>query len=130
MLEEQEERLLQKILFEITQTLEAIARTDAEIEGSNAMRRADIHKPIIGHDVHASYSEIAHFKQIRAELESRIEKLHKLRDQQLLVYEAARRNREMLTDMCEDKRTAYNAEMARSEQKVLDDNYIGRHGRF
>ena len=130
MLEEQEERLLQKILFEITQTLEAITRADGEIAGSNASRRADIHKPVIGHDVHASYSQVAHFKQTKAELETRIEKLQKLRDQQLLVYQAARRNREMLTDMCEEKRTAYNTEMSRSEQKVLDDNYIGRRGRF
>ena len=82
MLEEQEERLLQKILFEITQTLEAITRADGEIAGSNASRRADIHKPVIGHDVHASYSQVAHFKQTKAELETRIEKLQKLRDQQ------------------------------------------------
>jgi len=130
MLEEQEERLLQKILFEITQTLEAIARVDGEIAGSNASRRADINKHVIGHDVHASYGGVERLKQFKIELGAKVEKLHELRGKQLLVYQAARRNREMLTDMCEEKRTAYDKDMARSEQKILDDNYIGRRGRF
>jgi len=35
----------------------------------------------------------------------------------------------MLTDMREKKRTAYDAEMNKREQKTLDDNYISRRGR-
>jgi len=38
--EEQEERMLQKILFEITQTLEAIARIDADLAELDASRSA------------------------------------------------------------------------------------------
>jgi hypothetical protein len=36
----------------------------------------------------------------------------------------------MLTDMREEKRTAYESDLARGEQKTLDDNYIARRGRI
>ncbi len=35
----------------------------------------------------------------------------------------------MLTDMREKKRTAYDIEINKREQKILDDNYISRRGR-
>jgi flagellar export protein FliJ len=126
--EEREERLLQKILFELSQTLETLAQNDAEIDGSDASRRSDIFKPLVGHHIHASYGEVEELKQNRNELIGKIYKLKQLRDTQLKIYEAARRNREMLTDMREEKRSAYESDMARSEQKTLDDNYIARRG--
>ena len=129
-LEEQEERLLQKIQFEIAQTLEAIERIDGEIAGSNSLRRTDINKPVFGLDIQASYNQIQFYKQHKRELQARAEKLYELRDKQFLVYQTAHRNREMLTDLREEKRSAYDANLEKSEQKTLDDNYIGRHGRF
>jgi flagellar FliJ protein len=128
-LEEQEERLLQKILFEITQTREALAQTDAAIIGSDAARQDDLFKPFMGRNFHASYGEVEELKQNRERLAEQIAKLEQLRDQQLKVYENARRNREMLTDMREEKRTAYDSDIARLEQKTLDDNFIARRGR-
>lgn len=129
-LEEREERLLQKILFEISQTVENLARTDAEIAGSDASRREDIFKPFIGYNLHAAYGEVKQLKQSRKELEEQISKLEQLRDRQLIAYEGARRNREMLTDMHSEQRSVYDSDAARREQKALDDNYIARRGRF
>jgi len=130
MFEEREERMLQKILFEISQTLEALACTDAEIAGSDTARRADVFKPFIGRNLHASYGEVKELQQSRENLLVQIQKLEQLRDRQRIVYEVARRNREMLTDMREDKRGLYESDVARREQKTLDDNYIARRGRF
>jgi flagellar export protein FliJ len=124
--EEREERMLQKILFELSQTLETLARNDADIEGSDASRRADVFKPSIGRHIQAFYGEVKELKQNRQDLVGRIGKLEQLRDKQVIIYEGARRNREMLTDMLEEKRSAYESGMARSEQKTLDDNYIAR----
>jgi flagellar export protein FliJ len=129
-LEEREERMLQTILFEISQTREILARTEAELEGSDASRREEIFKSFLGRNLHASYGEVKHLKQSRKVLEEQIEKLEQLRDRQLIVYQQARRNREMLTDMREEKRSAYESDVARDEQKALDDNYIARRGRF
>lgn len=129
-LEDREQRLLQKILFEFTQVLENLARTEAAIAGCDDSRREEILKPLIGHHFQASYEEVKALKQTREELKVTLGKLEQLRDRQLRVYESARRNREMLTDMREEKRGAYEADMARREQKTLDDNFIARRGRF
>ena len=128
-LEEKEERMLQQILFELTQTREALARTEAEILESDASRCADIFKTRIGSNIHASYGEINELKQKRKSLEEKIEKLEQLRDRQVVVYETARRNREMLTGMHQEQRTAYESGLARMEQKTIDDNFIARRGR-
>jgi flagellar FliJ protein len=121
--------MLQQILLQISQTVENLARTDAEIAGSDSARRADVFKPFIGRNLHASYGEVKELKQSRKDLEEQVRKLEELRARQVIIYEAARRNREMLTDMREEKRSAYDSDMARLDQKVLDDNYIARRGR-
>jgi flagellar export protein FliJ len=129
-LEEREKRMLQKILFEISQTLETLARTDAEIAGTDASRCADVLKPFIGRNLHASYGEVKALKQSRKDIAAQVEKLEELRDRQLIAYEGARRNREMLTDMREEKRSSYDSDMVRQEQKIMDDTYIARRGRL
>jgi flagellar export protein FliJ len=128
--EEREERMLQKILFEISQTQETLVRTDSEIVGSDAARCADVFKPFIGRNLHDSYGEMKELKQNKADLEGQIDKLKQLRDRQRVVYESARRNREMLTDIRDDKRGAYESDNARREQQILDDNHMARRGRF
>jgi flagellar FliJ protein len=126
--EEREERMLQQITFEISQTKERLAQIDAEITGLDAARRADVLKPSIGHNIHASYGELKALKQSREDQRAKVEKLEQLRKRQVAVYEAAHRNREMLTDMHDEKRNAYESDMARREQKTIDDNFIARRG--
>lgn len=127
--EEREERLLQQILFEISQAQEALARNEAELAKSNASRHEEISNTVLGRNIHILYGEIRQLKENEKTLLARIEKLHELRDKQLKVYQAARRNREMLSDMRDNHLNAYEAETSRAEQKVLDDNYIARRGR-
>lgn len=127
--EEREERLLQQILFEISQTQEALVRNEADIAGYDASRSAEMSSTVLGRNVHLSYGEILQLKEHRKALEAHIEKLQQLRDKQLKIYQLARRNREMLSDMRDDRRVAYDTEIAKAEQKTLDDNYIARRGR-
>jgi flagellar FliJ protein len=127
--EEREERLLQQIMIEISQAQEVLARTNVQIVESDALRLADILKPSIGHQLHASYGVVHQLKQSRKDLEEQLQKLEQLRGKQLMVYEAARRGREMLTDMRQEQRGEYDSDMARREQKTLDDNHIARRGR-
>lgn len=127
-LAEREERMLQKILFEISQRRESMALTNAQIEQSNLSRYADVLKSLTGRQLQVAYEEIKELKETRIALLAQVEKLEQLRDKQIIVYESARRNREMLTDMRDEKHSAYNSEMARSEQKTLDDNYLARRG--
>lgn len=127
--EEREERLLQQILLEISQTLEKLEQIRKQIVQSDSSQRANILKPSIAYQLHAAYGEKQELKQSREDLEEKIQKLEQLRERQLVAYEAARRNREMLTDMRQEQRTVYDSDLAKREQKALDDNYIARRGR-
>ena len=129
-IEEREEGILQKILFDISNIFDDLERNDAELAESDASRHADVFQSCIGLQVHDSYGKVRQIKERRKDLERQIEKLEQARDEQLIVYEAARRDREMLTDMREKKRTAYDTDVSKREQNTLDDNYIARRGRY
>jgi flagellar export protein FliJ len=128
-IEEREEAKLQKILFDISRMLKDLERTDAQLVETDASRQADLLKPCIGLQVHASYGGVKELNHHGKELAAQIQQLEQLRDGQVIVYDAARRDREMLTDMRDKKRTAYDSDISKREQKVLDDNYIARRGR-
>jgi flagellar export protein FliJ len=128
-IEEREEGILQKILFDISNIFEDLERIDVQLAETDTSRQAEVFKPSIGLQVHASYGQVKELKQRRKELAARIQELEQARDAQLIVYDVARRDREMLTDMHEKKRTAYDSDIRKREQKVLDDNYIARRGR-
>jgi len=127
--EEKEERMLQQINAEIAQTREVLAHIAVEITELDAARRGEIFKARAGHNIHAFYGRMDELKQNRKMLEDQLVKLEELRDRQIAIYEAARRNREVLTNMHDEKRSEYESDIARHEQKTIDDNYIARRGR-
>jgi flagellar FliJ protein len=127
--EEKEERMLQQINAEIAQAREVLTHIAVEIEELDAARRAEVFKSRSGHNIHAAYGRMNELKQNRKMFEDQIVKLEELRDRQIAIYEAARRNREVLTNMHDEKRTAYESDLARHEQKTIDDNFIARRGR-
>ena len=127
--ETREEGILQKILFDIAKVFDDLERTDAQLGQAEASRHADALKPSIGLQIQAAYGEMKELKQRRKDLEGQIEQLEKARDMQLVVYEAAHRDHEMLSEMREKKKAAYESEINKREQSVLDDNYIARRGR-
>ena len=129
MTEEREEGILQKILQEISKVSDAIERTDAQLAQAYAARLADTFKPSIGLDLHASYGEVKELKERRKELQAQLPKLEQARNAQLIIYETARRSREMLTDIREKRHTAYRSDVSKREQKVLDDNFVARQSR-
>ena len=128
-LEEKEERMLQQILFELAQTRDTVARIEAAIAELDGARSSNVFKASLGRNIQASYGEINGLKQTRKDLEDNIEKLEQLRDRQIVIYEKARQNREMLTGMHKEQRVAYESDLARMEQKTIDDNFIARRGR-
>jgi flagellar export protein FliJ len=129
MIQEREEGILKKILFEISHASESIGRIDTQLAEAYASRQADVLKPSIGLDFHASYGVVKDLKRRREELQANIRKLEQARDAQLAIYEAARRNRETLSDLREKKHRAYEAELNKREQKAMDDNFIARRHR-
>lgn len=127
--EEREERMLQQIQYELNQAKNVLEQVDAALERTNSKRRDVLHQMQAGHDVHGSYGEIAALKQNRSDILAHMEKLNELRLRQVKVLESARADREMLTDMRDDQRDAYQAGMTKREQKALDDNFGAKFGR-
>lgn len=128
-IEEQEERMLQNILSQIARSKDALALTEAAIARSYASRCEDIRKPFLGHNLQAMYGEVKELTENKRNIEEQIIKLNQLRDRQIKIYEKARGNREMLSDMREEKRNEYEADHARLAQKTLDDIFISRRNR-
>ena len=127
--EDREERMLQQILFEINQAKNVLEQVDAALERTNSKRRDVLHQMQEGRDVHGSYGEIAALKQNRSEIVAHLQKLDDLRLRQVKVLESARSDREMLTDMRDDQKAAYQSDMTKREQKALDDNFGAKFGR-
>ncbi len=67
--EEREERLLQKILFDISQARQDLEHIDVQILEAEASRVAKSEKPLIGLELHASYGEVMELKQRRKDHE-------------------------------------------------------------
>jgi flagellar export protein FliJ len=124
--EDREQAALEKIAGELAQLSEALESAKQKIQESEAARVADLCKPTIGLHVHASYGEVMHWKQRRKDLEGQLKQLEQARDMQLRVYEAARRDREILTNMHDKQRAAYESDRTRREQKTLDDQTLAR----
>jgi len=125
-IEEREERLLQKILIEIAECMRKIALLDAQMALANAARKTAVLQSSLGRTLHGEYGEMQEWKRVRELLAGQVNKFEELKDIQLQVYSAARQNRELLTEMRATKRDVYNAELAHREQSTLDDNFIAR----
>jgi hypothetical protein len=127
--EDQEERTLQTILFQISQAQDAISCIEEDIARSNEARSTEILKPSLGLNIHASYGELAELKRRKDEYDVRIRQLEEQRNRQLAVYKKAHRDREMLTDMRDAHLSTYESGLAREAQKAVDDNFSARRGR-
>jgi hypothetical protein len=60
--EEREEGILQKILFNISKVFDDLERIDALIVDADDSRHAEVLKPCIGLEVHAYYGEVKELK--------------------------------------------------------------------
>lgn len=127
--EEREEALLQKILTELSKAAESLQRVDAGLSLAHQNRLSGCGAATMGMDLHAFYHEVEHLKRERLAIEEQIGKLEQLRDKQMMVYRAARQNREALDQLLAQQRAAYQADGERREQKRLDDLSSGQHVR-
>jgi len=128
-IEEREEAILQKIVFEIARIVEDLERVKHRLRESESARLANVLKPSTGLLLRAHYGEVHALKLCRKNLEEKIERLEEAREAQVNVYEAARRDREVLTDMHQKQRTEYELLLSKREQKTLDDNHLARRSR-
>ena len=124
--EEREERMLQQILAEIAQTTKLQADVQAAIVRVSTTRATQVAKQMTGSALHNHYGELTSLRQTQADLQLHRDKLEVLREKQLAIYSTARQNREMLSGLDDAQRAEYDIDMAKREQKQLDDIFGAR----
>lgn len=129
LVEDREERLLQDIQFEIAQARTAISTVDSEVSAINRARIAQGKATSTALDIHAIYGQLESLKLKRKELEERLEKLEDLRQKQMVIYQEARKGREMLDDIHDNRRAVYDFEMNKREQRTIDDTFGAQRAR-
>jgi flagellar biosynthesis chaperone FliJ len=125
--EENEERVLLQIGAEIARTQELQADVSRALERFSANGNAQTGAPLRGSDLQSRYAELHALWQSREDLGNHMQRLHDLKQKQMNIYTVARQNREMLTDMNDNKREEYYAALDKREQKTIADNFLARH---
>jgi flagellar export protein FliJ len=125
-LEKREELTLQKIQDEVAQVRSRIDELTEEISKANLRRDDAMRMWMQASELKNLQDELTAAVNAREALLIELEGLKEKRDAQMKVYQAARVNRRMLTDMEKQKREEWVQEQARKEQKRLDDIFSSR----
>lgn len=125
-METREELALQKIMQEIVSLTGAIDQLAAQIAAGNQTRSELLKRPVSALYLQALLNELAAAGKRRTELLTALAALEQKRDEQLEIYHAAHRGRQMLTEMLTEQQDLYEQECVRSEQKTLDDLFAAR----
>ncbi len=128
-IETREERALQAIQLDVSRALRAIEELGAAIGGAQRAREAALRQTISGGYLHSLLWEEQAAEQGLRLLLGKLQVLEQERDKQMQVYQAAHREREMLSDMMKKQKELYEREWLRDEQKRLDDIFMARRHR-
>ena len=124
--EKREELALQKILAEMARVRREIEQIDAAIAASHNACNEAMENPVPALHIQDMLSDIEAATERRNKLLESLLALDKQRALQTQKYQAANRDRQMLTDMRTKQRDIYEQVRARTDQKFLDDIFAAR----
>ena len=127
--EEREERLLTQILGQIAKTQQELQELQAQVELLLRRSERELASSISAAQLHITYGQMRALELMQKDLAEQLVKLEGLRDQQMKVYAAARRNREVLSELREAQLEKFQYELSRQEQALMDDNFSARWNR-
>jgi flagellar export protein FliJ len=124
--EDREERLLAQILRQIAHTRQDLEDLGAERAQLVRTREGELQQRMAAADLHLSNAQIVAIEERQKVALELMNKLETLRSQQVKVYEATHRNRELLAGMRAQQREWFHTEQSRQEQRIQDDNFAAR----
>jgi flagellar export protein FliJ len=127
--EKREELALQKILLEMARVRREIERITAEIAAAHEARNQAMQNPLPASHLHGMLNDVEAAADRRKNLLQTLATLAQQHQLQAAKYQAAHRDRQMLSDMKTKKRDVYEHERARATQKFLDDIFAARSHR-
>jgi flagellar export protein FliJ len=129
-IERREERALQSIQLDVARALHQIEQLIAAIGGADRAREKALQQTISGGHLQSLLGEEQAAEQQLKSMLGQLRILEQEREAQMKVYQAAHRDREMLTDMLKKQKDVYEREWLREEQKRLDDIFMARRHRI
>ncbi len=127
--ERREERALQKLQLEVSRLTLRVEELAEQSKRTHDTQTHVLEQPVAACHLHALQSALMTIEENRRALLAEIQRLKQERDRQMTVYQAARRDRELLAQMKANQFEVYEKYSRRQEQKKLDDIFISRRGR-
>jgi flagellar export protein FliJ len=124
--ERREELALQKILMEMAQVRQTIDQLTGQIAQAQKTIERVMQKALPAVQMQSMLNQANAAIERKRALIAALEALEQKREQQLRAYQDAHRSRRMLSDMAKQRRTAWDQERAKSQQKFLDDIFAAR----
>jgi flagellar FliJ protein len=127
--EEKEERLLTQILAQIAKTKQELNDLKAQVDMLLRRTEAELATSISAAQLHITYGQMRALELMQKDVSEQLVKLELLRDQQMKIYAAARRNRQVISQLREDQIERFRYTLSRQEQALMDDNFAARWNR-
>jgi len=125
-IEKREETALQAIQAEIGRLRRSIEILDSEIARSHKALEASMGNPLEAREMQLTLSEINKKIEMRQNALLQVEACLQKQIEQLKLYRAAARGRQVLSEMRAQKRAEYDQRQERAQQKFLDDIFASR----
>ncbi len=124
--EQREELALQQIMFEMARVGRQISELAKEMDRATEDRETALQKCMQASELKSRQDEMSAAMSAKKKLAEILDGLKREREKQLEIYQTARVNRRVLTDLQEQKKTAWEHDQLRAEQKTIDDIFGAR----
>lgn len=124
--EHSEEAALYRIVQEITAAELELEQVETRQDRLRAQREQDLTRKLPAIHLLEIVERELDLKNTADGLRLRLLQLETQRLQQMAIYQAARQDRQILSELHERQRHAYQLEQRRQEQKMLDDLFLAR----
>jgi flagellar export protein FliJ len=128
-IEKREERALQQLQAEVSRLTLRIDELEREQRKIVSLRGETMTRPIAAFHLHALEQSLQIIDESRKTVLKELQNVTARMNNQIQIYMASQRDRELLTEMMIKQRDAYSSELNRREQSKLDDLFSSRRNR-
>ncbi len=128
-IERREELALSKIQLEMARVQHEIDQATAELAAAQRAREECMREPIPAAQLQAMLHGADAAAERKKKLLESMAVLEQQRGEQMRVYQAAHRDRRVLSDLLAQQREEWEVKQGRAQQKMLDDVFISRNMR-
>jgi flagellar FliJ protein len=127
--EQQEELALRKLQLEAAGAQRSVEQATMEIAIAQQAREAAMQQPIPAAQLQAMLRSADAALERKKKLLATLHKLEEQRAEQMRRYQAAHRDRQMLSDLADRQQDAHEVRQVKTQQKMVDDLFASRHRR-